>query len=419
MRNIILIIILLIFVIINNQWVVDLEVLQMKNNKRYRFYIIIFSLVILMSNILNVYASDTEYKTFIQSDERWGSYPYEGDQTIAYSGCMITAVAILMAYANPDLRDVNTFNPMELAKGLSFAGGIIWGSTKNVDPTFTLKSNNRYEREILGRKLTASEAINEVRGLLDNGYYVIVCTQGLYDSGDHYSPVVGWDEENNKPIVWDVAGGGKTWDDWANLGIDQMLIYESSLNPSSNTLGNSEEAADVNRELTDEQKAAVESVIAEWELRGMPEGFSFESNVSLPDYENSLSMHEKIQLAKIRDGIDTNKTKWYDIAGVLVSFFGLLVMLYGVLFGVAYMFDSSNILFDVSLLAVITLGKYRYWSETCGSARGYNDKEKIMYCDGGIVLKRVIVIEVIGMLIIGGGVFNILYQISSVLGGLV
>lgn len=68
------------------------------------FISLLLVIVIIVSSVTVGYAADEKYKNWKQGEEPWGSYVYGGGKTIAYSGCMITALATLIAYADPDLR---------------------------------------------------------------------------------------------------------------------------------------------------------------------------------------------------------------------------------------------------------------------------------------------------------------------------
>lgn len=353
-----------------------------------------------------VYASDEEYKSFSQLDSRWGGYVYGGGETISYSGCVITSVSVLMAYANPDLRDVNTFNPQVAASKFRFDGAAFyWDSTANADPTFTYVGKI-YES---GTALSESEANAKVKEQLDAGNYVIIKTIGMYGGSTHYSPIVGY--ADGKPIVWDVAGGqNSNWDTWANLGIYEIVVYSSSKNKSYDVLGKSDDAISGKPE-TEEEKQEVQKLIEESGLTGMPEDHVFATDLEFPDYD-VLSNNEKANVDTIKESIEVKKDSWFDIMMKIVSVTGLFVILYGVLFVVCYMFDRNNSLFDLSLFNLITLGKYKVWDEVDGMRAGEKGKDGIIYCDSSSVVKSFAVIEVIGFLLISGKVFELLYHIA-------
>ena len=88
-------------------------------NRLHRVLSLVLSVVILVYVLpIRVSATDTgDYRKFLQGDERWGSQYAGGGQNIANWGCLITSLSMIMAYADPDLRDVSTFNPGIAAHG--------------------------------------------------------------------------------------------------------------------------------------------------------------------------------------------------------------------------------------------------------------------------------------------------------------
>lgn len=83
----------------------------------------------------------------------------------------------------------------------------------------------------------------------------------------------------------------------------------------------------------------------------------------LLDYEG-LSAKERVNVSDIRNVIDGNKRNTFlDIIRIIVSLIGLIVLVWSVLLGVAYLFDKSNNIFEKSLISVISFNVLRY-SET-------------------------------------------------------
>lgn len=379
--------------------------------KIFRLFINLLLVVSLALGVICIpaRASDEEYKTFIQTDPRWKDYVYDSGYKIGSSGCMITSIAVLMAYANPDLRDVNKFNPKILSDKLGFVnGGIMWGTTAQADSTFTIVGGGKYYS---GGALSESSAISKIKECLDKGYYVIICTTGLYTSGlTHYSPIVGM--ENGKPIVWDVGGGKKPWSEWAKHGITQIVAYQSTKNKSGDVLGKSSSEANTDKELTEEQKIATQEIVKEWELQGMPESFSFEADVIFPD-ESSLTQVEKDRVESIKLGMESEKSSIYDTIHSIMSFIGLLLILYGVILISCYLFDRSNVLLDLELLKVVTFGHYMVWDDTMGVHPGRDRKNKAVYCTWGVILKRVLIIEFVGFGLLNNLFLNFIYRIFT------
>lgn len=351
-----------------------------------------------------------DYKTFSQLDERWRNYKIgSSGYTVGSAGCLITSISILMAYANPSLRDVKDWNPGIASKKLTFDGwgSLVTESVSNVDSTFS-----KYKDD--DRNYTPEEALQVVKNYYDQGYYIVIqCTNppiAASEFSSHYSPVVGF--ENGKPVVWDVSGGlNSDWDTWAETGIRQIDVFKSSLSKSYQTMSGNNNVAS-NRPSSEKERQEIMQLVKEYELVGMPKDFKFEAEVSLPEYD-SLSRVEKENLAIIKDSINSKKFSLFDRLRQCVSFIGLVTILYGVLLGVAYIFDKVNMVVEISLLSILTWGKYRVWEEDLGIKPGRVREKGIMYCDNRIILTRIAIIECVGFFLISGALYKIIYYIMN------
>lgn len=366
-------------------------------------------------------AVSEDFKSFRQNDPQWyldsnGSMVKIGNSqyTLKSSGCAVTSVTTLMAYANPELRDSTTWNPREACRRFSFSGGgIYWDSPKNVDPTFTLVS------VLMPGGKHGQDAVNYVKQYMDQGYYVVVCANGIYDAGTHYSPIVGW--RDNKPVVHDTAGT-KTWDDWARCGLTKVVVYRSSINGSREAFaecagggttdssghesyGNSNEELDSN--LSDEMRAEIQRFIQESELRGMNQDPTYlldQSALTLSD-GTSLSQLEKNALNSISDGIESQSYTFVKVFNIFLNVVGIACILYGVLMLIAMLFDYSNNFIEISLLKVLTFGRYRlvdkdYFDKN--KLPTYNKEKGYANVTVQMCLIRIVVVELIGFLILSG-----------------
>lgn len=362
----------------------------MKNVKRV--LCIIVSVVMLFSvSCISVYASDDEYKHFLQGDSRWGDYVYDGSDTIRKAGCALTSVSILMAYADPSLRDVNKFNPKIASDDyLSFNGSgcINWGNMK--------KGPLKLRDDVTIRSK------GDVKKALDNGYYIVAWTSRVYYSGTHYSPVVGWDDEGDKPIIWDVAGGGKTWDDFTanSKDISNFRVYESTKLKSKEAFAgaNSTDTSDVD---TANQLEAYNSVIKEWELNGMPTKSEIDADaqdIELPDGKD-LSLADKTNIAGIKDDINSRHKNIYQIMNISFSAIGFLLIVYALLLSVGYVLDKSNSFINLSMVSILTMGKIKIVDkgETISE-----EMQKEGYVKPNAFYIRSLVIFLVGCLLISG-----------------
>lgn len=362
----------------------------MKNVKRILCALI--SVLILFSvSCIPVYASDDEYKHFLQGDGRWSSYVYDGTDTIGGAGCALTSLAILMAYADPSLRDVNKFNPKIAAdEYLCFNGNgcILWDKVQ--------KGPLKLRGDVTIRSK------GDVKKALDNGYYIVAWSSRVYYSGTHYSPIVGWDDEGDKPVIWDVAGGGKTWDDFTakSKDISCFRVYESTKLKSKEAFAgaNSTDTSDVD---TDKQAEAFNNVVKEWELRGMPSKSNIRADaqdISLPDGKG-LSLADKTNIAGIKDDINSRHKNIYQIMDISFSVLGFLLIVYALLLSVGYVLDKSNSFINLSMVSILTVGKIKIVDkgETISE-----EMKKDGYVKPNAFYIRSLVIFLVGCLLISG-----------------
>lgn len=372
----------------------------MKTLKRISLLLIVYALFI--SSGIFVYADETpDYQTFSQLDERWASYTYIEGSTIGGSGCFITSFAVQMAYANPELRDVNVFNPKILAEGLSFEGNLLdQTSVNNVDSTFNWESCES----------TSGGDSTELRikELLEDGKYVIVRAGPPIAVGTtHFSPIVGWDNAKNQPKIMDVAGGSHpTWEEWAPY-VNRIDICSSTIQPSLEAYELNSDSIQPNAPQNQEDRQSLQQLINEWQLKGMPSVNSladFQNNVELKDRDD-LSLTEQRRVSEVQQGVKSKSFSLPDWFNHVLFFIGLCLITYSVLLLMATLFDYSNTFIEVSLVSLITLGKCRivdkdYFKDNIST--GYDKKLSITNLTIGMLIFRVIFIMILGIIIMSG-----------------
>lgn len=352
----------------------------------------IMSIIIILGVLFipkTVYAEDEEYKEFLQGDSRWASYAYDGgSDTIGGQGCAITSITMFMAYADPALRDVNKFNPKIASQNyLRFDGnGCIYWEPK----AGPLKLVN-----------FAISSKDDVKSAMDKGYYVVAWTSRVYGSGTHYSPIVGWDDANNKPIIWDVAGGGKTWDDFTNNSTDisGFRVYESTKLKSTESLTG--RGASTSEGSAERQALAFANVTKEWDLRGMPTKVAVTDkavDLSKADKSN-LSLAERINMGEIQDNISSRHKNAQQIANMCFVIAGLMLIVYSLLLSVGYVFDKSNSFINVSMVSLLTLGRLKIVD---ANEKITEEMQKEGYVKPGALYIRCVIILLLGCLLISG-----------------
>ena len=360
--------------------------------------ILVILLVILLCIPSNVSAKESEdYKKFTQGGSKWGSDQLgSGSSTIAGAGCAITSITVLMAYANPKMRDSSKWNPGVANKKFNFSGSsIYWGSTTNADSTFTHTSK------------TPSDTKEETfKKLLEEGYYIIIVAKGIYHAGTtHYSPIVGWDKDKNKPIVWDVAGGGKTWDDWKSCGImlGSCHLYKSTVSSAKDTILNGNTTkSDVDEATNSEEvKEGLQNVLTEWELTGMPKEsdlLGVAEEIELVGREN-MTIKERENMEGIGGNIRT-RDRLLNIVNISFMFIGIALSVYAIILYVCGVFDTTNEWIEVSLVERFTFGR-------CRVIKGLENKDvekKLSSGDFTVTQWRIrcVVLLTVGIILISG-----------------
>ena len=130
------------------------------------------------------------------------------------------------------------------------------------------------------------------------------------------------------------------------------------------------EGAENNEESETESRGTVQLngnanwVTAEDEIPGM-DGRVFrvsdgQGTIDLPDSSSVSERGQQESLEYVRDEMISSKNvNLFKVIQICITIIGLFLLIYITLLWVSYIFDSVNTLVDVSLIGVLTLGKYR------------------------------------------------------------
>lgn len=136
-----------------------------------------------------------------------------------------------------------------------------------------------------------------------------------------------------------------------------------------------------------------------------PESFLEDGNtgISLPD-EDTLTVSEKILISSIRRYI-LSQYEWgiWDSMRVFVVFLGLCLLTYAVLSGVAYFFDRSNNLFEVSMISILSLRALSFSDD--------EDEDNWRCVNKRRLIKTEILLFLTGFLLVSEGIFNFILNI--------
>lgn len=143
------------------------------------------------------------------------------------------------------------------------------------------------------------------------------------------------------------------------------------------------------------------AVVEEWELMGMSgtrvvyDG----ANVELPT-SDELSAGEAYSVALLKEDILSDKNmQFMDLVRTFVIFLGLCSVVYSVIILIAYIFDRTNNIFEISLTRIVTFGRM-----------GYSEEDALLGVEGFMGKSRVIKVSALcmcaGFLIISGAMFS-------------
>lgn len=357
-------------------------------------------------------SSTDDFKTWTQGDPRWGDYVYGSTNTIRYSGCMITSLAVLIAYSDPTKRDWNTFNPEILARdNLIFSGNIL-GDWR----VYNLEGGDNFLFVECVDTYTQEDAARVVERNMNEGNYTMVYAV-KDDVYSHFAPVVGWNDEAKEPILWDVGSGlygndvcepGCCWNTYfrnARGGMYRVLSYKSLVSSSLDTVYNDNfNPSEV--ENAEEIMSYGRSVAEEWELSGMPTMSSMVSSQINIRAGDSLtwSSQMKANSASIKESIRLRDRTIMDTIRVECVFVGILVILYAVLLYLASVFDRVNSFLDINAVSLLTMGRLRLSDESHVS----KEMRKKGYLTKSSLYKRILVILIVGILLTSGVVFRVI-----------
>lgn len=163
-----------------------------------------------------------------------------------------------------------------------------------------------------------------------------------------------------------------------------------------------------------ESLGSIKNIVDEWSLIGMPQKSGFMKDmetVELPD-RSSLSVKEQYSMQTIKDNIIIDEQySTIDFIRRTVVFIGLGVLVYMVILMVSYMWDLTNVFFEVSLLKVFSLGMLQpvKVEEQVGQ-KGYVNNTKMAKIGVSSIA--------VSLIIISGGVYVWMSDIYSMILGI-
>ncbi len=171
----------------------------------------------------SVQAADTSYKTWKQTDDRWGDITMgTGGNTIRQVGCLVTSISMLMCHSGS--VSASDFSPAVLVKhlnnngGFTSSGALYWSKVNGCVSSFSL-SNWKVSMSGLSR----AEKIALMTDYIENGYSVVISVR----YGNHW---VALDRiEGEKVYMMDPGTNGSLlFDTYDEAGVDRLAIFKGA-----------------------------------------------------------------------------------------------------------------------------------------------------------------------------------------------
>jgi hypothetical protein len=139
----------------------------------------------------------------------------------------------------------------------------------------------------------------------------------------------------------------------------------------------------------------------EWELVGMSKRkylYESQSKIDLPNGTSGLSAKQRQHLASIKEDVTAvNGFNLIVFLRTLVAFVGILFFAWAIFLIVAYLFDRSNIFFEISLVSVLTMGSVTVMALDESDARRANTS---------LIARKAILSLVIGYVLVAGVMYS-------------
>ena len=139
----------------------------------------------------------------------------------------------------------------------------------------------------------------------------------------------------------------------------------------------------------------------EWELVGMSKRkylYESQNKIVLPNGDSGLSVKQRQHLASIKE--DVKAVDGFNLIVFLrtsVAFVGILFFAWAIFLIVAYLFDRSNIFFEISLVSILTMGSVTVMALDESDARRANTS---------LIARRATLSLVIGYVLVAGVMYS-------------
>ena len=194
------------------------------------------------------------------------------------------------------------------------------------------------------------------------------------------------------------------WEQRVKVAKEMAEALKGKLNGSPSSNSNSGDKVDAD--------LGANGLPKEWELVGMSKRkylYESQNKLDLPSSDSGLTVKQRQHLASIKEDVTSvDGFNLITFLRTLVAFVGILFFIWAIFLMVAYLFDRSNIFFEVSLVSILTFGSITVL------ALDETDSRKV---NASIIAKRVLLALVIGYVLVAGVMYSGLDWLFQIIQG--
>ena len=397
-----------------------------KGNLLKKCVVISFLLIISFISLLNggqTAKAASDYRNWKQFEGEWADQIYitysdkgkfgdhvgmenksKGYGTIADWGCYL--VSLSMQIAKSGTATDADFDPWDFTTHMNKGGymskdddSLIQDDGSGVSKFTDGKFRKKDRQEVAGK--SKDDIRDMLKQALDAGLYPIVRME-LGGGGKHF---VAIDKvEGDKIVMMDPGSSSDDLFDKYWGKIDQIRTYESDV-PSNKANGTT-----TTEKVTEEEQEKIKIALKGWDegsIAGMPPNRDWEEEpVPIVNY-SELETHEKESIEKWKKEVeDAKNVNIVTINRVITMIFGIGLMLFSLVYLIAYVFDRITI---TEFRAMEALTRNRISVSSTGEStffKGMNNYPKL------INTRDLIMIEVLliglSVLIVNGGIYTVI-----------
>lgn len=346
--------------------------------------------------------------------------------TIQQAGCSwygVTYMLIKGGYINPKKT-----KPLDIIDKGDKLGGLCdvsWGhfSMKDIgkiEPDLECKYNQK-----AFQSQNSKDNIALLKKLYDEGYYLLLCigSDGVHGHSDGHYVFIDKFTSDGDFIIGDSGKPGCKWSEYygkkgTTVSWKYVVCFKSKSGKLCKNMNSiyddttGKQTGDGTSHATQSEKLVAEKLMKDF---GKEDGVitKCQENLELLSGKD-MDIETKNSVSYISGKIYGEKEgrlyRYLRIASYVV---GVLLLLYGILLVIAYIFDYSNTFIDISLVGMLTLGKYEIVEKSYFEEVTKPNSARVRKLTLGMLICRVVALWVVAVILLTGSLGVMILEIIS------